>query len=254
METSVKVSAAAETGHSKNLANFKTVIVAAESFGDTFNPPNEELSVSGMQNLYERCDKAVLAVSLANAAYKNAVDARNSVFEPLNKFVTRLMNALKASSTTDRIEKNARELARKIQGVRANPRRTEEEKKADAEAGIVHNEISASHMSFDNRSANFRNFVEFMSSVPDYKPNEKEFQVESLRAKAAELKSKNEAVVAAMMAVNNARAVRNELMYKTGTGLADVAADVKSYIKSVFGPTSLQYKKVASLEFTKFKN
>jgi hypothetical protein len=254
METSVKVSAVIESGHSKNLANFKSIIVAAVSFGDIFNPPKKEMAVDGMQNLYERCDNAVLAVSSAISAYKKAVDDRNSVFDPLNKFVTRVVNALKASSSSDSIDKNARELARKIQGIRANPKRTEEEKKADAEAGIVYNEISVSQMSFDSRYANFRNLVEFLASVTEYKPNEKQFQIDSLRAYAADLKSKNEAVTSSMMALNNARAVRNELMYTPGTGLVDIAYDVKSYVKAIFGPTSLQFKKVSALEFTKYKS
>jgi DNA repair exonuclease SbcCD ATPase subunit len=254
METSVKTSVVTETGHSKNISNFKSIIVAAISFGDAYNVPKVELSVAGMQNLHERCENALIAVSSANAAYKNAVDARNSIFDPLNKLVTRLVNALKASSSSDRIEKNARELARKIQGTRANAKRTEEEKKADDEAGIDYNEISSSQMSFESRYANFRNLVEFLSSVTEYKPNEKEFQVESLKAYAADLKSKNEAVTASMMALNNTRALRNELMYKPGIGMVDVASDVKSYIKSIFGPTSLQFKKVSALEFTKYKN
>jgi hypothetical protein len=249
METSVKTSVVTETGHSKNVSNFKSIIVAAMSFGDEFNAPKAELSVPGMQNLHEKCENALIAVSSANAAYKNAVDARNSVFDPLNKLVTRLVNALIASSSSDGIEKNVRELARKVQGIRAKAKRTEEEKKADVEAGIDYNEISASQMSFESRCANFRNLVEFLASVTEYKPNEKEFQVESLKIYAADLKSKNEAVTASMMALNNARALRNELMYKPGTGLIDVASDVKAYLKSIFGPTSLQYKKVAALEF-----
>jgi hypothetical protein len=56
------------------------------------------------------------------------------------------------------------------------------------------------------------------------------------------------------MALNNSRAERNELMYKPVNGMVDVALDVKSYVKSIFGTSSLQFKKVSGLEFTKYKN
>lgn len=255
METSaVKTSAITETGHAKNLSNFNAVVAAAGSFGSTFNPQRTELTVPEMDSLAGKCDKAIADVSLARASYKIALDARNSAFSPLNKKVTRIMNALKASSTTDNLDKSAREIVRKIQGVRARPKRTEEEKTADKEAGIVYDEVSASQMSYDNRASNFRELVQFLSSIPEYKPNEAEFKVESLKQYSDDLNAKNTAVVAAMVALNNARAARNDLMYKPVTGMVDIALDVKSYLKSVFGPTSLQFKKVSRLEFTKYKN
>ena len=38
------------------------------------------------------------------------------------------MNALKATDTTEQVDKSARTLVRKIQGIRATPKMTEEEK------------------------------------------------------------------------------------------------------------------------------
>lgn len=255
METSdVKTSAVTETGHAKNLSNFKAIIAAATSFGDTYNPQRIELTVPEISTLADKCESAISDVSLTKAAYKVALDARNSVFEILNKKTTRVINALKACSTTDHLDKSARELARKIQGSRAKQRRSEEEKKADHEAGIMYNEISASQMSYDSRAGHFAELVKFLSSIPQYKPNETEFQVESLKAYSDDLVIKNTAVVNTMVALNNARAARNDLMYKPVMGMVDLALDIKSYLKSVFGPSSLQYKKVGRLDFTKYKN
>jgi len=39
-------------------------------------------------------------------------------------------------------------------------------------------------------------------------------------------------------------------MDKPTTGLVDVASDVKNYIKSVFGATSVQYRAISGLKFT----
>ncbi len=70
---------------------------------------------------------------------------------------------------------------------------------------------------------------------------------------ADDLKAKNAAVVEATIPVSNARVSRNEILYKENTGLCDVAMDVKTYIKSVFGATSPQYKQISKLEFKKVK-
>lgn len=247
----MKTMSVTETGHAKNLDNFKTEISSAKSLGTAYNPSKKQLIIAEMESLSEECAAAILDVSTAKSEYKMALDARNSDFLPLNKLTTRLMNALKASATTDHLDKTAREFVRKIQGVRAKPKRTEEEKKADAEAGITYSENSSSQMSYDSRANNFQEFVQFLAGIPEYKPNEKELQVDSLKLMKDELKAVNSAVVAAMMKLNNARAHRNELMYKPVSGMVDVALDVKSYIKSVFGPSSLQYKKIAGLDFIK---
>ncbi|HEX2967504.1 MAG TPA: hypothetical protein VHO46_00250 [Bacteroidales bacterium] len=252
--TVLKSSQVTETGHVKNLSNFKAVIAAATSFGNSYNPSKPGLTIAEMQKLAEKGDLAISNVSAAMAVYKKAIDSRNSAFEPLNKLLTRVMNALKASDTTDNMDKSARELVRKIQGVRSKPKRTEEEKKADTEAGIIYDEVSASQMSYDSRTGNFRELVQLLSSIPEYIPNEKELQVDTLKSLSDDLITKNIFVINAMMALNNARASRNEIMYSPVKGMVDVALDVKSYLKSVFGPTSLQYKKVAGLDFTKYKN
>lgn len=254
MEPTVeRTTSVSETGHDKNLSNYKKVIINIISFGGTYLPVRPELTAPEMEKSYEKCEAAVIRVGAAKAAYKKALDARNTVFEPLNKLVTRVINALKASATTDHIDKSARELARKIQGIRATAKRSEEEKKADEEAGIKYNEVSASQLSYENRAGNFRNLVQLLGSIPEYHPNEIELQVKSLIAHSSDLNAKNVAVFEAMAVLNNARAERNDLMYKPVTGMVDIALDVKSYLKSVYGPTSLQYKKVAGLDFTRYK-
>ena len=44
--------------------------------------------------------------------------------------------------------------------------------------------------------------------------------------------------------LSNARISRNDILYKANTGLVDIALDTKTYIKSLYGATSPQYKQV----------
>jgi hypothetical protein len=63
------------------------------------------------------------------------------------------------------------------------------------------------------------------------------------------LKSNNSAVKANETQKDNAILSRNQILYNPNTGLVDIALSTKSYIKSVFGATSPQYKQVSGLVF-----
>ena len=141
-----------------------------------------------------------------------------------------------------------------MQGRRATAKKTEEEKKVAADAGKEIVEISTSQMSYDSRLDNFDKLIKLLSSVSQYAPNEADLKITALTALYTDLKAKNLAVINAETPLNNARISRNDVMYKDNVGLVDVAADVKTYIKSVYGATSPQYKTVSSLKFTKYNN
>lgn len=49
----------------------------------------------------------------------------------------------------------------------------------------------------------------------------------------------------------NARIVRNDSLYADETGLCDIAAMVKKYVKSLFGADSPEYAQISGLEFRK---
>lgn len=236
-----------ETGYARLIANFKTFIAAVLQFLGKYNPSKPSLKIESMQNLAAQCDSAMLNVSNAKAAYKTALDEREKVFSLLNKLTTRIINGLKASGTTERIDENARSIVRKIQGVRLK-KKVDEEKLAESPASAT-KEISVSQMSYDNRINNFQDLVQLLAGTSSYTPNEPELQIESLNKYKESLHAKNTNVVNAYLALQTARALRNDLLFKPQTGLINVALDAKSYLKSVFGPSSPEYKQVAKLEF-----
>ena len=108
-------------------------------------------------------------------------------------------------------------------------------------------------MSYDNRLDNLDKLIKLLASVALYTPNEAELKVTALTALYNDLKAKNAAVVAAITPLSNARISRNDILYKPNTGLVDIALDTKTYIKSLFGATSSQYKQVSKLEFKAVK-
>lgn len=238
-----------ETGHAKNVANLDELISSVLGYKTTYNPSKDSIKVEALQSLSVNAKNVIGVVNAAFPAYSNAVAAREAAFAPLSKMVTRALNALKATDTTDQVDESAKTLARKIQGKRATAKKTEAEKKAEVEAGKVTVEISSSQMSYDSRLDNLDKFIKLLASVTLYAPNEEDLKVTSLTALYNDLKTKNIAVVNATVPLNNARISRNEILYKENTGLVDIAIDTKTYIKSVFGATSPQFKQISKLQF-----
>jgi len=241
-----------EQGHNRNAVNYDKLIINCTSYGATYNPSKAALKIAAMQAQSTAAKNSLTTVSALTPAYKNAVTARVTAFKPLDKLITRANNALKSSETTKEVIESAQTIVRKLQGRRATPKKTEEQKKVAADAGKEIVEISSSQMSYDSRIDNLDKLIKLFSSVAAYAPNEAELKIAALTALYTDLKAKNMAVVNAETPLSNARIARNTTMYKDEIGLVDVANDVKTYIKSVFGATSPQYKQVSSLKFTKY--
>ena len=242
-----------ETGHAKNVTNLESLITSIVALETSYNPSRDSIKLPALQALLTASTESLNAVNIAQAAYSNAVAARKVAFEPFGKLITRVMNSLKASGTSTQVVQSARTIVRKLQGRRASAKITEEEKKALEAEGKEVNQISASQMSFDNRIENFDRLIMLLSSIPLYNPNEEELKVETLKALHNQLKEKNSEVILPIVQLSNSRMTRNKILYSENTGLVDVALDSKTYIKSIFGATSPQYKQISKLRFIRPK-
>jgi hypothetical protein len=169
------------------------------------------------------------------------------IYPPLSKFFTRVNNALKASGSSTLIDETAMSLIRKLQGRRATPKMTEEEKQAAEAEGQTVKESSSSQMSFDNRLDNFDKLIKLLATVTEYAPNEPKLAVTGLTTLYNDLSSKNHVVITAEVPLTNARIARDQVLYAPLTGVVDISVDVKAYVKSVFGATSPQYKSISGL-------
>ncbi|MBK8808781.1 MAG: hypothetical protein IPO21_19945 [Bacteroidales bacterium] len=238
-----------DQGHNRNATNFEKLIINCTSYGAAYNPSKASLKLEALQNLLTAANGSITTMNTITADYKNAVSARVTAFKPIDKLITRVGNALKSSDTSQQVDDSVKTILRKLQGRRANPKKTEEEKLAAADAGKAIVEISTTQMSYDSRLDNLDKLIKHLISVPQYNPNEEELKTTSLTALYNDLKAKNLAIINAETALSNARIARNEVMYKEIHGLVVVAIDVKTYIKSVFGATSPQYKAIGGINF-----
>ncbi|MDP4202020.1 MAG: hypothetical protein Q8861_04950 [Bacteroidota bacterium] len=242
-----------ETGHAKNVANFDQLIATVISFGTQYKPSRTELQIPALQALAASARASLNKVDTALPAYKNAVAAREVKFSPLSKLTTRLLNTVKSTTTTVAVDDNVKSLVYKIQGAKATPKLTEEEKTALAAEGKSTKEISASQMSYDSRLENLNKLLLQLGSIPEYRPNEPELQVATLRQLYNDMNTLNTTVVTAQTALDNARIARNEVLYKEINGLVDIAADAKTYVKAVFGASAPQFRQVSKIKFNVVK-
>jgi hypothetical protein len=234
-----------ETGYEMNVVNFDVIIQSALGYGAKFNPAKAALALSSLQDKSGKCKEANSAVQASLSDYKSAVDEREAAFDKFRLLLTRVSNAMKVADISPENIETAKEFIRKIHGKRANGKNGN-----GAAAGNepATKQISVSQMGYDNQIKNAAQLISFLSTK-SYGPNEPELRTDSLLAVLADLKKKNEAVIAASSALFKARVLRNELMFKDGTGLVPIAQEAKLYVKSLFGPSSEQFRRISGLKF-----
>ena len=242
------MSSTSETGHAKNVANFATLHTFILGYGEAYNPSKESLKAAMIQGLVTSSQNSLELVNTAEAANKVASDVRRNAFDPLSALCSRISGAIEASDALPQTVEGVKAIIRKIRGVRTSSKLTDEEKSALIAAGKEVNEISAAQTSFDNRIDNLDKLIKLLVAA-GFNPNEAELKTEALNTLLARLKALNADVVSSEANLKNARLQRNQLLYTDETGLVDVAAKAKSYIKSLFGASSVQYNQVSGLEF-----
>lgn len=124
-----------------------------------------------------------------------------------------------------------------------DPKTPDDESKGGAGTG------SASQMSYANQVGNFESYIEILKNVSGYKPNESDLTIAALTAYAASLTAKSNAVSTTSATLNQARGVRDQLLYLSDDSIVNTARLVKAYVQAALGTQSQLYKKIKGLQF-----
>ena len=242
-----------ETGHSKNVANFEEVNSVCTGFGAAYNPSKLSIKIPAMTAMLTTGKNVLQVVKVAKTAFDNATNAREIFFAPIQKFCTRLINALKATDASQQLIDDAITVNHKIQGVRAKKIIEEPASDNTTESSneAEHKNISVSQQSYDSLIDHFAKLIQVLYSEPLYVPNELDLKVAALNTQLANYRTLNTAVINAHTAYSNAIIARNSFLYQPSTGLVDTALEAKKYVKSVFGATSPQYRQISKIQFRK---
>jgi hypothetical protein len=239
-----------DTGHVKQVAAFEKLISFCNAHGAMYNPSKASQKVAALNTLLTSAQQSLEAVKTARTAHDNAVNIRAQAFADLPKFMTRIVNILASSDASGKTVEEAYFFARKFR-----PASRMRKPMASGEAGAGTEPPltrSTSQLDFDAKVDNFVSFVKVVSAEPTYKPNELELQVTALNTLAASLRDKNKAVINTLVALSNARAVRNRALYQAN-GIHTVATGVKKYMKGLFGYQSVGYRQISGIKFWTLK-
>ncbi len=240
-----KTKVVSETGIAKNITNFSRIISVCDALGGVFSPSNSKLKIPALLTLRDNAQAAVDAASTAKAANDHAIAARALAFKNLNPTVTKAISLLSASGVSAQTVAQTRTIVRKLTGQRAD-----NSAPALLADGTTAKRISVSQLSYDSRIENFSKFIDFLSLVPEYAPNEPNLAITGLKALHDAAEAANIAVINSNVQFSNARIRRDTSLYKENDGLVFIAQDLKNYIKAIFGSTSTEYKQVSKLRFT----
>src|SRR5882757_554422 len=208
-----------ETGHAKNVANFKTLLSFCKGYGNKYNPSRPALTIKQLEALLEAATATLKEVKDTKTTFDNTTNSRRVAFDELKSFSTSVLKTFSANDVPAQAVADARGHNRKIQGKRAK-----EIKKTDAPQEPLteaqeEKHISVSQQSFDSILDNFEELVKTVTAQPNYQPNEPELSTDGLNTKVAELTNLNDNVVNAFTGWSNARISRNQTLYSPLAGL-----------------------------------
>ena len=247
-----------ESGHVKNVGHLQDLVSYCTLLGTDYNPARAAISITELNSLLVNSRTVIENIHLAIAGYRTAVIERENAFAPLSKICTRILNSLASMGASEHQLENVKALVRKIKGTHlkskneaaTNMASPSMEENADTTNNPIHSH-STSQMSYDYRLDNFQKLISYLENMADYSPNEVELKVATLKTIISGIKPKNIPVVNAEAALSQCRMARNELFYGDVNGLVSRTLAVKAYVKSLYGGSSPQYKKVAGISFSK---
>lgn len=247
------MSSTSETGHGKNVVNFKTLIGYCNSYGSRYQPSKSLLQIDSITKMFQEGEAFIGAVNAGAVQFNKATVARSVSFKDIRPFGTRLLNALAASEVAEGTIADAKGVVRKLRGQRAEKKIIEINPDNGETDAQTDRRISVSQQSYDNLVEHLDKLFKLLAAEDGYKPNEEELKTASVQIRVDGLKAANANVINRYIDYSKGIAARNHFLYNPVTGLVEVAKQIKNYILSVFGASSPEYKQVNSIEFRTIK-
>jgi hypothetical protein len=247
------MSSTSETGHAKNVANFKKFILVCQGYGTKYNPSKASIKIANMQT--RATDAATMIDDLKTLVQTNktAINNRKAAFKNHKKFATKILNALKATDVSKETKNNATSINKKIQGVRITEPNTKT-KMVDGKQETTDNSISTSQQSYISVVDHYKDYKKLLDAQAAlYIPNETDLQLTAIATYVNNLDTLNTAADATTVATSNKRIARNHSFYDEEIGMIDTVAAAKDYIASVFTKNSPEYKLASAIQFTQPK-
>lgn len=242
---------AQEKGHLRNATAFTELVAICSALGALYRPSNPLLALAALSDQSTVATQSVTNVMALLNDYYNAVNLRQARFNELGPLSSRIMSYFRSCGASDERIKDLRAYHRKLQGA---ARRSSAETTPDAVAtseATPPRSISTSQLSYDQKAQHFLSMIHILTKEPLYGPFEEDLSVAQLVEAHRQLLVLTATVQTQKLMLDKARQLRNELLYRKGNGIVDVANALKQYFKAAFGMQSVAYKQATRLSISK---
>ncbi|WP_335964540.1 hypothetical protein, partial [Galbibacter sp. PAP.153] len=210
-------------------------------YGKTYNPANSELKVNFLTNKYNDVKATMENVTTTKAIFDRATGERYETFAGIRPLCTRITNSFKISGADKTLIRRVNSLNNKIQGKSSSKT---ENKESALSLTIKKKHNSTSEQSFRKLADHFSNCLEVIRQSEIYNPNEEDLKLVSLRELSDKLYHQNAEVKRTYNNYKTAMIERNKIMYNDERSMAQIAKEVKLYVKSLYGGHSAEYKQI----------
>jgi len=233
-----KVISTSETGHAVTIGQFRSMIDYGIAASIKWVPSNAAILIPALELQYTAANNAQVAVNTAHGVYGPNAQARAIAFQGVDALALSAKGLFFSSGVTKSAKTELEAVYRKMTGARKVA------KVKNPPVGTPKN-ISVSQLSFDNRLDNFDKFIAILEGNSLYAPAEPEYTTIALRIVYNNMKTKNDAVKAAIIPLDAAMNLRNKLLYKDDVGVCDTITKLmKPYCLGIYQHDKPTYKKI----------
>ncbi|MGC4058208.1 MAG: hypothetical protein QM743_08835 [Chitinophagaceae bacterium] len=242
---------ASEKGHLRNATAFTELVAICSSLGASYRPSNPLLALTALGSQSNAATESVNSVMALLNDYYNAVNLRQSGFAELAALSSRILSYFRSCGASEERVNDLKAYHKKLQGSTRRKPSTAAPVPAGNPEPAAQRVISTSQLSYDQKSQHFLSMIDILMKEPLYSPLEDELTVAQLSERHRQLLASSAAVQTQKRLLDNARALRNELLYSKNSGVADVARAIKQYLRAAFGEQSAAWKQAVRLSISK---
>ncbi|MFH0896097.1 MAG: hypothetical protein V2A54_16815 [Bacteroidota bacterium] len=252
-----------ECGHDRNIALLDELLERVIGFGPSYNPGNNDLKVAGLQTMKTTLHTAALNVDNTRALMTDAVNDRQFIYEEIRKRATRIVGEAIACGADEKMKGDLRSILHKLRGARIKKieetpvtptdENTSETTKAPESDPAPKVRRSVSQQSYDLQVEHLRRLKALIEQIAGYVPNEIDLTIAAIGTLCTNAENATKVAHQTRSNYDNARFMRDKLLYRKVTGALYIAERVRNYVKAVYGGSSPQYVSVMRLHFRKFK-
>jgi hypothetical protein len=226
------------------LKNFEKLISIVEELDKTYNPKDKKITLTELKKVQENASK-ILSTYID---VKNSLSLSNTKKEELSKSlgteVSRILITLKGAG----IKKNIIEDARTVTSV-FRPQKKAEVKENSGNQTTAVSKTHKRSVSFQDKIEAYEALYNLLTKIPDYSPNEEFLSLESIAERLSSMQTLYSDNSKLDIQLDDARNLREKIFHAPETGLIDIGRQSKNYIKSLFGQTSKESKRLSALTF-----